>query len=327
MFVMTNDIIISQYAPFKCTGASWNINMDNYADSGKITMPALCKLKKQGDQYDNKVVQTAQQFTEGMPVQINCGYNGNNVTRFKGFIKRINFTTPLEVECEGYSYQLRKASPINKTYANSSLKKILQDLIEGTDIKLSDKIPDVPVSKIVFQNYNRTQVLDWLKEKMLMTVYFSFDVLYVGLRYTGAYGETINHRLNWNVIKDNDLLFNADKEFATVNIRIDIRKQTGEKKKYRALKPGNEKILHATGIDADAAILNDIRNDHQQQLNYKGYTGKVTSFLEPVCTVNDVSAISDGKYAERSGNHVIEAVEGEFSQRGGRQKILIGISI
>src|SRR5882762_1162378 len=103
MFRMTCDIYIGKFKPVKPNAVKWARSVDNYSDSATIKLPAISMLKREGDFYER--VQTGLQFKEGMPVTINAGYNGRNDTRYRGFIRRINFTVPLELECEGYSYQ------------------------------------------------------------------------------------------------------------------------------------------------------------------------------------------------------------------------------
>jgi hypothetical protein len=330
MFRITCDITIDKFTPFKCTAASWKHSIDNYASNAKIKVPAVCKLKKNGDQYDNTVIPTGQAFAEGMPVEIKAGYDGKNVTRFKGFIKRINYSVPLEIECEGYSYQLRKVL-FNKAYkTKTTIKQVLNDLIVGTDIVLSSNIPEVVFEPFTFKNYQGTQLLEFLKEKYLQTVFFQNEVLYVGLRETmwnDAPSNTVNHRLNWNVIKDNELLFDTNKEFATVNIVMKSINVNGTRNKAHSklLKPGTDKIMKT--LLRDATWLKKVADEQKTILNNKGYTGKITAFLEPLVEVGMSDNITDGKYPKRTGLYFIESVEGSISTSGGRQIVGIGNSL
>src|SRR5205085_9261865 len=182
MFLMTCDIKIGNFKPFKPNSIKWIRKIDNYSDSATIKVPAICRVKKSGDVYEN--IQTGLQIKEGMKVEITAGYDDNNKTRFKGFVRRVNFSIPLEIECEGYSYQLRMIKDFSKSYKVTTVLNILKDLVKGTDIKLSNKIPDVPLHKIVFKNVTGTDVLDYLKKQCLLTCYFNYDELYVGLQQT-----------------------------------------------------------------------------------------------------------------------------------------------
>jgi hypothetical protein len=295
----------------------------NITDTAKIKIPAWSMLKKNGDQYER--VQSGLQFEEGMKVEIRCGYDGINKTVFKGFVSRRNFTIPMELECEGYSYQLRRKLGINKSYYNTTIKKILMDLVAGTDIKLSPAIPEIALEKASFLNLSGIQVLEWLKEKCLLTVYFHFDELYVGLLELQT-TELVKFRLGWNTAKDSDLKFNNNKEFAEVRINIQRRDKTGTKKNaFVGKKDGQVKVLKSAIDDPD--FRQKIAEQEKAKLENKGYEGGITAFLRPYVEPGLGISIEDTKYPERTGRYFVTTVEGEFSPSGGRQKIKIGNSL
>lgn len=323
MFTMTSNILIGNYAPVKPNAVSWKRSVENFSDTAVIKLPALTTLKKEGDTYEN--VQTGLQFNEGMIVKIYAGYDGLNDLQFHGFVRRVNFTIPCEVECEGYSYQLRKKLDFSKAYKSTTVRKILGDLIQGTDIKLSAFIPDIPIEKVTFSNASGIQVLDWFKSKCLLTVYFNFDTLYVG----GLQLEpksTVAVRLGWNVIKDSELKFNDNKEFADVRIEVGARNVQGEKKRQMAGKlDGQVKRLN-TAI-RDTTTQKSIADQKRRELVNRGYEGAITCFLKPHIEPGMAISIDDTKYPERKGVYFVSGVDGDFSTSGGRQKIQIGYSL
>ena len=324
-FKMTHYVKVEGFKAFSCHSMEWKRHLDNYADYGRFVIPAVCRLVGAPEDYDSTVA-TGLQFREGEKVTLACGYDGKNVVRFQGFIKRINYKVPLEVECEGYSYQLRKKRMPNKSYKDTPLRTILFDIIKDTDIQLSTKIPDVKLT-VTFRDCNGLECLDWLKDKVLLTAYFEFDVLYVGLRYLNNYGTVVKHRLNWNVIKDDELLFETNKEGADVRIHLLVADKTKGKVGIGNNKYSQVKQLKVSGVSSGDAFLQQLQTDKQTQQNIHGYSGRITAFLEPIADLNMVSQIIDQKYQERNGKYVIEGVEGSFSRSGGRQKIQIGISV
>ncbi len=322
-FRMTCDIKIGNFKPVKASAFDWDRSVDNFSDSAFVKLPTISMLKKEGDTYER--VQTGLQFKEGMNVNINAGYDGLNDLRFKGFVKRINFSTPLEVECEGYSYQLRKKLDFSKTYKNTTIRNILLDVIQGTDITLSDKIPNVPIEKATFQNVTALQVLEWMKDKCLLTVYFIFNELYVGLQQLEA-TQAVRFRLGWNVVKDSELKFNADKEFADVRIMVGSRTKTGERAKgFVGKKDGQVKKYRSLINDPEA--LKRIADQKRMELVNRGYEGSITAFLKPFVEPGMAVEIDDTRYPERKGKYFVTGVKGSFSTSGGRQKILIGNSL
>lgn len=322
MFQMTAAISIGNFKPITATSVKWARNVDNYCDSAMIQLPAQARLKR-GDQV--KMVQTNSELSEGMPVTIRLGYNGNNKVRFRGFIKRINFAVPLEVECEGYSYLLRKLS-FTKSYSSVTVKQLLEDVVAGTDIKLSSQIPNIPLKNIRFKNVNGYEILDYLKEKCLLSSYFNFDELYVGLKYLENKTE-VRFRLGWNTVKSNDLKFQDKRELADVKIILE-KSQLDGLKKYASSGPkdGAVKKMDIRHI-TDQSILDAIANEQKAKLSQAGYEGKITAFAEPYAEPGMVAVITDRLYPERTGRYFIEGVSGDFGPSGGRQKIQIGIRL
>jgi len=323
MFRMTCDVKIGSFKPVKPNAVKWSRSVDNYSDSATIKLPAISMLKREGDVYER--VQTGLQFKEGMLVEVNAGYNGLNDLRFKGFLRRINFTIPLEIECEGYSYQLRKKLDFSKSYKSTTVLKILEDLIQGTDIKLSSDIPNIPLEKATFQNCTGIQVLEWLKEKCLLTVYFNYDTLYVGMLQLQP-KKSVKFRLGWNVIKDNELKFNDQKEFAEVRIQVASRKKDGKKEKsFVGKKDGQVKKFRS--VLKDSSVLAAIAQEKRNEILNRGYEGGITAFLKPFAEPGMAAIIDDTKYPDRKGKYFISGIDGDFSSSGGRQKVKIGNSL
>jgi hypothetical protein len=329
MFVLTANIKFidggRETKPLQPHKVSWSRKIDSYCDSAKIVLPSQVMLKNEIDAVYQKV-ETGVVLKEGMKVEISCGYDGVNDLRFKGFIRRRNLGTPLELECEGYSYQLQLKQGYTKSYSQVTIKQLLTDLVEGTDIKLSELIPDVSLKNIYFKNSRGTDVLEYLKDKCLLTVNFDLDVLYAGLEQLQV-KSAIDFRLNWNVIKDSGLKFETNKELATVNIQIENRDKTGVKKKGNSqVKDGAVKKIGVRHI-TDEAALSKIAEEARKKATQAGYQGAITAFLQPYAEPGMSAKISDTRYPERTGTYFIESVEGEFGPGGGRQKIKIGRSL
>lgn len=321
---MTADIKFEGFKAVKPSSLKWNLNIDNISDTAMIVIPAMCGLIDKNNNYS--LVQTGMQIKEGLKVEIYAGYDGRNDLQFKGFVKRINFKVPMEVECEGYSYQLRRKM-INKSFGKTTVKSVLGYLLDGTDITLSDKCPaNIDFEAQTFQNYTAMQVLEYLKEKYLLTVFFEFDKLYVGWRATYNAG-TAKLRLNWNVVKDDQLLF-ATYTGSTVHIELESRAKDGTRKKKKSgnvLRPGDvKKVKTRIDNDADKELA---ANDLQLLENKKGFTGGMLAFLKPYVRPGMTVEIIDKNYKERNGSYFIDSVDGSFSTSGGRQNIKIGFGL
>lgn len=322
MFVMTADIYVGDYKPFTPTAVTWVRSIDKYSDSSLITLPAVALLKS-GQQYS--IVQTGLQFKEGMAVDVFCGYDGKNTARFKGFISRINYTIPLQLECEGFSYQLRKKMGINLSYGSGvKLKTILNEIIAGTDIKLSDRIIDFTInSPVVFKNISGTQALDWLKDRLAQTVYFNYDELYVGLRNIEV-KDNVKFRLGWNTVKEDDLRFAIDREHTEVRFQLQSRNQNGSyTKEVYDSKYSNTKVKRLY-VRIEESYMKKMVADAKATLVNRGYEGSFTAFAEPYVEPGMSVTLEDPKYTDREGTYFVNEVSGKMDEQGGRQVIKIG---
>jgi hypothetical protein len=324
MFTMTANVAFEGLKPIKPRSLSWKRHIDNLSDTAKIEIPAICRYIDTDKTYDNVV--TGQKFTEGQQVLISAGYDGNNRTAFFGFIKRINSSVPLEIECEGYSYQLRNCT-ITKRFGKTTVRKVIEYLIAETDIKISDKVSgEIDFEPKVFDGVEKISVLNWLKENYKLKIFFIFDTIYFGFGITYK-SDKVKYELNWNVIKDNDLLFNTYTS-ATVNIEGYSRKADGTLIKTKAANANTFgavkkiKMLMRNKDDLQAAT-----NEEQLRHNKKGYVGSLTSFLVPYVKIGMTAEIIDKKFKERQGSYLVDGVEGSFGPGGGRQKVHIDFSV
>lgn len=352
-FYLTSNISIGEYKNIKPNKVTWKTDVGNFTDSCVITLPRRTHLK---NNYDDKTLdlddrdrkKTIYQFKEGDKVEVLLGYNNKNEKRFSGFIRRVKMGIPVELECEGYAYQLYDIM-FNKTYPSVTVKQLLKDLTDGTDIKLSDEIPAIPLKNVRFKNATGIQVLEYLKKECLLSVYFNFDELFVGTKF-GKIQKTIKISLKKNVIQDDDF----QKRKVDRNIKIVVRekdkagvvtktksnkkktdaekeKEKKEKEKARQEKAinritgkyDNEKdIKIKAGIPA--SYLKEIVNRIQTQEDYKGYEGNIQIFLVPYANKGMKVQYNGGMYPEKSGDYFIQSVQGEFGMSGGRQTVQLG---
>jgi hypothetical protein len=335
MYRMTSFITVEGFKDIiKPTEIKWKKSITDYSDTATIKLPAIAMLKKEDGGYER--VETGLKFDEGLQITIFCGYDGVNYLRFKGFIRQIKPNNPLEIECEGYSYKIRKIKAFNKSYrAGTNIKKILTDLIKAIPLAKNEEIPiklsddahygniESPVN---FSGKTGVEVLDWFKEKMFMTVYFNSADLYVGLRFTN-YKNTIKLRLGWNVVDDNELKYNPQKSLTKTNVSMSAKQKDGSTKYAdpKSKEKGGKQIKMDVRVDSET--LKKIQEDQQQIQSSRGYEGTLTAFLVPFAEPAMAVEIEDTKYPARSGKYFIEAVEGEYSAKGGRQKIKISASL
>jgi hypothetical protein len=333
MFVLRSNIKIGAFKNVKPAEVKISKSMMSYVDRATIKVPITARIKR-ADETITATAETAKLFTEGDAVSIDLGYNDKLNNEFIGFVSRVNFTTPVEIECEGYSFILRKRSYL-KTFKEASLKSILQYLVDGTEITLSPLIPDLKITKWVINQQSGTEVLEQLKKELLVSIFFTGKELYAGLQYLQPKATT-KYRLGWNVIKDGNLKLREAKN-QDVIIKYIGEKKTGEKVEVRGgrLKDAVVKVNANSGTIGetqvikshtvtDQATLQAMADKKHSDLTYDGYEGKLTTFLLPYCEPGYKANVDDTKYTERSGNYIIESVETSYSTSGARRSVGIG---
>lgn len=321
-FYLTSEISIGDNVNVKANKVTWKSDVGTFIDTCTITLPRISYLKNDvSDKTFEKKPIKKYSINEGDKVSVSLGYNKRNNKRFIGFVKRVNMGIPVEIECEGYGYQLYDII-FNKTYAQVTVKDLLNDVIQGTDIVLSSEIPDIPLKNVRFKNATGIQVLEWLKNECKLAVYFNMNEIYAGTLF-GKVQSRAKAIIGRNVISDSD--FKKKKVDKNVKIVIREKNDQGDVKKTKSdqQKYSDEKSIKIkAGIPAQ--FLKQIAERLQTKENYKGYEGGLTLFLEPYVTKGMVLEVVDNVYEEKTGNFFIEEISGEFSASGGRQNVKLG---
>lgn len=330
-FELVSNITIGTFKKVKVNEVKIEKSVYDFVDKATIKIPAKGRLKVTDDPTapvtGETTIETGKVITEGLEVVIELGYNGSLKQEFTGFVSRVNFASPVEIECEGYSYQLRNIS-ISKTFKATKLLAILKEIIKGTQVTLIErKVPDVTVQKLVLQKHNGTEALLELKKVLAnsVTFYFNAKVLHAELFPLLPSGTQVKYKLGWNTIKDNELKLRQAKNQKLI-VRYIGEKKDGSKVIAESGKDGEVKEFRTHGI-TDAGTLKKMADAQLSRLSYDGYEGKITTFLAPFAEPAMKAIVTDEKYAERSGSYIIESVVTTYSTGGARRKVGIGLKL
>lgn len=324
MFVLNSDITIDRFTGVKPYQVNIKKSMYDYVDRATIMLPVSSRVKQAG-KLSTESVGTNKLITEGMKVNIRLGYNNEMKDEFEGFVSRVNLSSPCEVICEGYSYQLKKKTYLY-AFKDVELKDILNYLIAGTDIVLDKNIPSFKIERLLLQNNTGTEILEKIKKisDNTIDIFFTRNMLYAGLQYTKTKAD-VKYQIGWNVIKDNDLkLRDAKNENVTVNYIGE--KKDGSKVKVAGKENsagGENKVIKSHAV-VDENSLQSMTDKKQGLLSYTGYEGKVTAFLIPYCEPGYKAVLIDNKYPERGGNYLIDTTEVTYGRDGARR--MVGLS-
>lgn len=269
-------------------------------------------------------IETAQAIQVGDAVEIRLGYNGQMETEFRGYVKQLNYKTPLEIECEDTFFQCRSRS------VNHSGKTTLKALLEkcGLDIGYCESltITEFPVPDQKTKSDKVSTVLNRLKSKYLLSLFFDLEGKIYACCPGSIVGNVVKYEFRRNTISDDDLVYHR-KEDVKIMIRAAGIKRDGTSVEVTAGTEGaTETKLEFYDI-ADRKELEMIAAAELERRSYDGYSGTITTFLQPYAAPGMVADIADPMYPQRNGRYFIESVETTFGTGGGRRKIEIGIKV
>jgi len=292
-------------------------------DTAVIRVPALGSVL--GTDLPNSSVKTSTLFKEGDLVIIQLGYNGQYQQEFKGFVRRVTASTPVEIECEGYAWQLRRVR-LAGYWKSIFLPDFLKLLVAGTGIQLSGSIPNIPLTNLKLDRPNGLKVLEYIKDSVHLSSYFMFDTLYVGLE-EGLPGKQVGHSLGWNTIKDDKLKY---RDAADTLLQIRFKGAKGKNVKTPLLTAGDDEgsvVTYNFANVTDQATANQIINDILQQQKYTGLEGSFTAFLQPFIQMCDTDVITDPIYKVRQGSYFVQGVEVRYGMNGATREVSVGRSL
>ncbi len=288
-----------------------------------IRVPVTAVLKQQGKEATK--IETAQVVKVGDEVTIKLGYDGNLKDEFKGFVKRLNYTVPLEIECEDWYWKLRYIN-IKKSYAQTTVKDLLNDVLSGSGAGVHPASIDLGLKNTVINNKSGAWVLEKLKSDYGLTVFFTLDgELFAGKAYE-VKGDSVKYKLRYNVIKDDDLKYYKASDY---KLKIEAKSYDKDGAKLEAsvgTEGGEAKTLWFYNVN-DQAQLKTLAEQELQRYSFDGYRGQLETFLIPFAEPGMVADVTDPLYSERSGNYYIESTEVKFGNNGARRKVELGIKV
>ena len=295
-------------------------SIDKVGSSATIVIPTSAHLVADGVATES--MQVASVFKRGDAVNIQLGYDNDLVEEFDGFIYKINLKTPLEIECEGHEFLLREDVPV-KTFASTTLKGLLQYIIDKKNITISGKIPEIGMTNYVIPaNLSRLDALQQIKERYGITIFFDKNNLYAGLDYVQYLGGVV-YSLGVNTPRTDELKYQYADDVKLKVKAIQVQKNNKKLEVEVGDPKGSLRTLYFYNTK-DEAGLKKLAETEIKKYKYTGYTGKITAFLQPYCTPGMVAEIRDVNYAERQGKFEVRSVDINFNTNGGRRIVEIG---
>lgn len=332
MFVLTSEITIGGFSFTGVGEVRTERGIHSYTDRAFIKIPSVSRVIQKSGSIGNAET-TGAKFTDGQPVTIRLGYDGRMQTEFEGFVKRRSLGEHLEVECEGYSYVLRNKNITEDLSKGIKVKKLLELVTEGTGITVECPI-DFTMYGRKLVNTNGCEALDEIlkcSDKTLSLFFIEPKKLWCGLVYAPYISgqkvfdlPTVRYRIGYNCLDENGLRERVPNE--KVQVMVNGRLATGDSVRTASdEKKDARKVKGLFNGVRDNNTLRSFANEKADRMNYAGYEGHVSGYLEPYCAPGYTAYIKDQRYPERDGNYLVEAVTVTFGGGGGRRKTEVSI--
>lgn len=288
----------------------------NLTDTAKIIVPR--KLSFKGKPI---VIGANSIFERGQPVNIQLGYDNKLITRFNGFISKIDPRLPISIECEDAMYSLKKNQLATKTFNPVTLKNLLAYIIPA-GVKYEATM-DQGLGKFqIANNATTAMVLDYLRQKFSIYSFFRDGVLYVGLAYVVKLRRDHVFHMEKNVISSNLEYLRADD--LSVRIRaVSINSTTNKQIEVfypDKLTPGETNTIYLP--DQFESDLLAYAKRYYETFKYEGWRGSFTTFGAPYVNHGDSVELQSNVLPEyNGGKYLVKSVKITFGMGGYRQII------
>lgn len=319
MFVLDARIEIGPYVFRAIHDVEIVKSVDELGDTCIIQLPTRFKVRE-----NNVETYTEEAIKVGDAVKVILGYKDKyEGVEFVGYVKKIRPTFPLEIHCEDKIWLLRRKNITKAWNDGTTLKAVLQEVVNGTAVSLADNIPDIVLDKYIIKNANGAQVLQEIKKDMSLSIFINDeDKLYVGLQQLTNLGETVVYDLNYNLV-ENNLEFKT-KEERRIKVRYTYIGKDNVKKVVEEGDADGELRSFHTSVISDEAKLRELALSEIERLKYDGFDGNVVSFLMPYATRGMTAKIIDNTHNSREGSYFIKKVTTSFGLDGARRTVEIG---
>ena len=297
-------------------------SMKSLGTYATLKIPTTARLSR-GDEFISEV-ETAKTFAVGDPISIYFGYNGNLVEEFRGTVRRIRPTTPVEIECEDQVFELKRKRLL-KSFRNVSLEQVLNFILADTGIEVVNDPPEINFKTFYLKNVNAAQALEKIRKEYGLTIYFpQYGQLVVGLA-SETDGTIVKYTLGCNVVS-HQLEWEDESDVSLKIKAIAVAKNNTRREAEVGDPDGDLRTLYFYDLGDDE----DLSARAQEEIlkyKYSGYRGSITGFLLPNCRPGNTARFKDENFDNREGDYLVEEVKTKLTTNGGRRTVKLGLKL
>lgn len=242
----------------------------------------------------------------GMPVKIECGYNGDLQTEFTGFISPNGIDTnfPLILECD--ELQNFRQNNWKESWRDISLKDLLLKIAPGYTIEC----PTVQLGKRQLNNVSTFQVLEELKREWGFFSSIRNNILHVGFSYdySPSYTKKHDYIFGSNVRDNTKLKFSTEQDY-NVLVKVVIHQANGKRLEIKAGSDNKDASVKTYNVGPmDKGSADKIAEAQLRKVIYSGFKGSIEGFCDPRTHAGDSIRIINAMQPEQNGTYLIEKV-------------------
>lgn len=319
MFVLVSEIKLGGYTFDQVNSVQVSRSTSAIGAKAVVKVPVTAVIKASDGSVSART-ETAKAVKVGDQVEIRLGYGKELNLEFRGYVRRINLKTPLEIECEDEFYRCRTRQA---TVSGKTSK--LSDVLSACGLSVG-QAAELTLKNFVADNRTVSSVLEKLKTDYGLDIFFDMDGKVYAIRAFDLVSDTVKYELRKNVIKDDDLKFLKASD-VKCKIKAVCYMVDGSKMEAAIGEDGGmEKTLCFYDVESTGE-LKALAEAELKKYSKDGYEGTIETFLLPYAEPCMVADLSDPVYPERDGRYHITAVETTFGTGGARRKVSIGIAV
>lgn len=261
----------------------------------------------------------------GMPVKIECGYNGDLQTEFTGFIQPngIDASYPIVLRCD--ELQDFRQNNWKESWRDISLKSLLQKIAPGYTIECAD----VQLGKLQLNNVSTYQVLEELKKNWGFFSNIHDKILHVGFSYdfSSSYTKRHDYILGKNVRDNSKLKFTTEDDY-NVQVKVIVHQPDGKKLEIKAgSKEADASVKTYDAGPMGKAAAEQIATAQLKKVLYSGFKGSIEGFGTPRTHAGDSIRIINQVQPEQNGTYLVEKVKISYKDAEIRRENFISYKV
>lgn len=319
MFVLVSEIKIGGYTFDRVNSVQISRSTNAIGARAVVKVPVTAVIRAKDNSVSQRT-ETAKAIKVGDTVEIRLGYGREMNLEFRGYVRRINLKTPLEIECEDEFYQCR-----TRQVTVSGKSSTLGDVLKACGLTVGQAAA-LTLKNFVADNLPASSVLEKLRTDYGLNIFFDMDGKVYAIRAFDLVSDTVRYELRRNVIKDDDLKFLKASDVKCKIKAVCHMADGGKVETAIGEDGGMERTLYFYDVES-ASELKTLAEAELKKYSRDGYEGTIETFLLPYAEPCMVAELADPVYSERDGRYHITAVETTFGLSGARRKVSIGIAV